>query len=101
MNNKYSDLTVLAVLGIAVMNWNTIYSGENLIVIITFLLGATYIVIASNKKASHYRLILGFLMLVEVVPAFLLKGKLSYTVAAIILVILFIVKQFYDSKQRI
>lgn len=100
MNDKYSDIIILAVLGIIVVNWNAVYSLANLFVVIAFLLGVMYVIIMSNKQSSHYRVVLGFLMIIEVVPAFLLKGTLIYAVAAIVLIILFVVKQLHDLKQN-
>lgn len=90
---KCTDILILLILAILVINWETLLTVSNIIVIASGLLGIIYIITSMIKESIHYKLVLSIVMVIEVVPAFLLKGELDYTIAAIVLLILMVFKQ--------
>lgn len=98
---KYTDIIVLIILAITVISWHAGFSIANIITVVSFILGTIYVVASLNKDFVHYRLIFEIAMGMEVVPAFLLKGELLYTISAIVLVIILVFKHVkYDKDLK-
>ena len=95
---KYTDIIVLIILAITVINWYAVFSVANIITAVSFLLGTIYIVASLNKNFVHYKLVFSIAMAMEVIPAFLLKGEMLYTISAIVLVVLIVFKQVKYNK---